>query len=218
MKSYISQKLIKYSSFLCLLFLLICGFFVNFYKPSIFYSQETEMLDTITVENHYWTFRKSSFCMEVYVFHFGIKEFYITKIDGENYNYLIGKKISYRYDSGENLLEIILNGKKIFSPDESKPEFIKWLIFFIVSLIFCTWLLILRFKNNKTKPQMVSPEVDEYFFDNWSIACKNGNCTLSYISRLDGALHKIKITNDEFLLAKQRKMLFEEFSSKYQLF
>ena len=104
--------------------------------------------------------------------------------------------------------QIINNGETIFSIDEDKPKFYKWLAVFCLSLTSCIWLFVLRVKNSNTQTQNQPPGMEEYFFDDWSIACKNGKLSLTYISKRDYLLYTIEITENEFLLAKQKKILF----------
>lgn len=218
MKSYIKKKLIKHIDIICLLFVLYSGFWTNFYKPSSFYPQEMGVLDRISIQSNFFRFRKYRTIYEVYVFHFGIKELSIMKVKGENYDHLIGKQLLYRYNIYSNLMEIINNGETIFSIDEDKPKFYKWLAVFCLSLTSCIWLFVLRVKNSNTQTQNQPPGMEEYFFDDWSIACKNGKFSLTYISKRDYLLYTIEITENEFLLAKQKKILFDYFSSNYQLY
>lgn len=224
MKSFIKnrKRLIRLGEYLGVICLLVSGLISNVYYP---HSTSTEIgcLDTITVDRKSHIDKYKTTYYYVYIFHINNKEC-ATFVGKVNYDYLIGKVVVLKhytdpfFPDGYEIYEIAYNNKVVFSTDKFKPLFFKWLTLFLLSLMFCIWLLILRFKDTKTNPQTVTSRVEDYFFDNWSIAEKNGNCTLSYISKLDSSLHKIKITNDEFLLAKQKKMLFEEFSSKYQLF
>ncbi len=155
MKLYIRLKkwLTKHGAFWGVLFFMITGFNVSVYYPNSTTSV-TGYIDNITIEKRYSSDKYKTHYYSEYIFHIKDKEYSKYIIKNENYDYLIGKevKINYHPDRyNENDIDAIAyNNKVIFSMDEYMPRFIKWLVLFILSIVFCICLLVLNFRNTET--------------------------------------------------------------------
>jgi len=215
------KRLIRLGEYLGVICLLVSGLMSDVYYPHST-SKEIGYVDTITIDRKSHIDKYKTTYYYVYIFYINNKE-YATFADNVNYNYLTGKLIQLKYytdplfPDGYEIYEIAYNNKVVFSMDEYKPTFIKWLVLCIISLTFCIWLLLLKFRNTETTPKIDTTKIEEYFFDNWSIMKKNDKYILSYISKLDRDIKRIKITEEEFTLTKLSKMTLNDFISKYNL-
>ena len=111
--------------------------------------------------------------------------------------------------------EIIYDGKVIYREEYLVLFFISAVIL-IICLIWCIWAFIKYFKkDDKLK---LKDGNEEYFLENCKIAKINNKYLLYYVSRLDNRTIKaVKITEEEFLSAKNGNKTLEDFCSTYNL-
>jgi len=206
-----------------IMFLVISTFYVWFWKPAFFYAQHTGIVQNIE-ESKYSTIlsrMNNPITLDIFIFYINGEKYNITKIGNENYDYLIGQEILFRFDTtldkSKHLQEIIYNGQIITSINEYNGRFIKWIIYFLICLSWVAWGVIKQWKNSSTTVKEKKNNDEEFFYDNWGIRKKNDKCTLTYISKLDGNVKHIKISMDDYIAAKTGKMNLDNFSEKYQL-
>jgi len=195
-------------------------------KPALFYKQKVGVVVDITKSQDKFLLRKNWIIFDTYIFNIDGKEIKNLKGNSENYDYLIGKTIRYkslrsytniRYFSNEILVEIIYNNQTIYSTNEHIKIFVLCSIVFLISLFWCIWAFVKKWKNSATPTKEKNNNNEEIFFDNWGVRKKNDKCTLSYISKMDSNVKYIKINMDDYIAARNGKMNLNDFSEKYNL-
>ena len=240
MKLFIKLKnwVYKYGLPLGIVFLLYSVSSTWSFRPANFYPQKSGVLHSIgecRVMPSGWrgyggfeNRRKYNANVDCYyVFNIDNELYSTIKADNENYYDLLGKTVVFRYggigiscyygnrmypSKAIGLTEITYNENVYFSVNQYYSLFIKWIILFLLSVLWCIWIFTKKYKSTK-----INLNEEEYFFDNWGVFKKADKYTLSYISKLGGNVNHRKITEEEFMLVKDGKMFFEDFSSKYNL-
>jgi hypothetical protein len=199
--------------------------------PDIFYPKangivsnvsETTIIDYFSLTNRSLKRKKMEF--PAYLFIVDGKKYYLLKGDNKfNYYNLLGKCITFKYSKeyeeniGMNIYTIECDGNIIYSVNKYIYRFFKWLS---ITFLCCAWFIgrlvvIWKIPNSKSEKQNTNKE--EYFFYNWCVLKNKDYYVLSYISRLDGSIRKIRISEEEFVSAKNGKMTLEDFYSTYTL-
>ncbi|GHT25043.1 hypothetical protein AGMMS4957_19140 [Bacteroidia bacterium] len=181
-------------------------------RPTFFYDQQAGTVVNVTEKTKRSYSRKS----DVYVFKINEKEIEINKRNGKNYDCLTGKSVKYkskRDSDSEYFVEIIYNNQTVYSTNEDN----KWLFSssLTISVLILSWLVFIFAKTWKTIS--VEKIEEEYFFDDWGVYKKADKYRMSYISKLTKKVIHRNITEEEFVLVKNRKMKFDDFREKYNL-
>jgi hypothetical protein len=145
--------------------------------------------------------------------------FFVPQEEYFKYNDKLSMFTAFYYPSypKRRIIREIICDRVVIYRDEHLTVLFVSLIILILSLTWVIWAFIKFWKKDTPKQPKLKEGEEEYFFENWRITKAGNKYALYYISRLDNGIKAIRITEEEFLSAKNGKMTLEDFSLKYNL-